>query len=74
MSDADLDAKFESLVAPVLGKPRSKALARAAWAVGTHATWASSCGYPGLGGMIAVSRLFAGGIACTNHDNAGGSK
>ena len=24
MSDADLDAKFESLVAPVLGKPRSK--------------------------------------------------
>lgn len=34
MSDADLDAKFEALVAPVLGKPRSKALARAAWGVG----------------------------------------
>jgi 2-methylcitrate dehydratase PrpD len=34
MSDADLDAKFESLVAPVLGKPRSKDLARAAWTVG----------------------------------------
>lgn len=34
MSDADLDVKFESLVGPVLGKPRSKELARAAWAVG----------------------------------------
>ncbi len=34
MSDADLDAKFESLVAPVLGKPRSKELARAAWGLG----------------------------------------
>jgi 2-methylcitrate dehydratase PrpD len=34
MSDADLDAKFESLVAPVLGKPRSKELARVAWVVG----------------------------------------
>jgi 2-methylcitrate dehydratase PrpD len=34
MRDADLDAKFESLVAPVLGKPRSDELSRAAWKVG----------------------------------------
>jgi 2-methylcitrate dehydratase PrpD len=34
MSDEDLDAKFESLVAPVLGKPRSDELSRAAWKVG----------------------------------------
>jgi len=34
MSDADLEAKFESLVAPVLGKPRSTALSRAAWSMG----------------------------------------
>ncbi len=34
MSDADLEAKFESLVAPVLGLQRSKEVARAAWAIG----------------------------------------
>ena len=34
MSDADLDAKFASLVAPVLGDARAKALGRAAWSLG----------------------------------------
>ena len=34
MSDADLEAKFESLVAPVLGRARCSELSRAAWAVG----------------------------------------
>ena len=34
MSDADLDAKFEALVAPVLGKARAEEIARAAWAIG----------------------------------------
>jgi hypothetical protein len=34
MSDAALDAKFTSLVAPVLGEARAQALNRAAWGVG----------------------------------------
>ena len=34
MSDADLDAKFASLVAPVLGDARTQALRRAAWELG----------------------------------------
>jgi 2-methylcitrate dehydratase PrpD len=47
MRDADLDAKFESLVAPVLGKQRSEELSRAAWKVGaTH----------DLRGLLALAR------------------
>ena len=34
MSDADLEAKFASLVAPVLGKSRGEALSQAAWSIG----------------------------------------
>ena len=34
MSDADLEGKFESLVAPVLGPARCTELSRAAWAAG----------------------------------------
>ncbi|HVF63038.1 MAG TPA: MmgE/PrpD family protein [Casimicrobiaceae bacterium] len=34
MSDADLDAKFASLVEPVLGPARTREVSRAAWAVG----------------------------------------
>lgn len=35
MGDADLDAKFDALVAPVLGAHRSAALRRACWGMGT---------------------------------------
>ena len=34
MSDSDLEAKFASLVAPVLGKSSSEALSKAAWSIG----------------------------------------
>ena len=37
MTDADLDAKFTSLVAPVLGEARAKSLGRAAWTLGNAA-------------------------------------
>jgi 2-methylcitrate dehydratase PrpD len=47
MSDADLDAKFASLVAPVLGQDRTQALSRAAWALAKA---------PGLEALIALAR------------------
>ena len=47
MSDADLDAKVASLVAPVLGDARAKALSRAAW---------SLCETADLHDLIALAR------------------